>query len=410
MASDPARLHSLLLNTGLQIKDNALYQVINQLISSIISVTKSQATIGINSSTIVTIPGIIGPPGMDGLDNESDFSGISGIIPVGANPTNLVGLSTIIGTLNTFMRSDAAPGLNQTITPVWTGSHVWQKTVNSTTSQQFKDSSGNPILNIDSVNVRVGIGTQSPEAELHIVGQVLVNNGQGYRIKNVSGTAILTLYIDGSDIVHFRDASNVDRINIDTGGNIGFGAATPRRRIDSLDATNPQLRLTHTDNSKFVDFRSLSTGDLTLRPNGSLFETFYVDGGLELGSGSTSPGTSRLALKGGTAATTNAWALTSGWGANATITAVSGNDSRGTVTVTTDVLDTPTVNPVITYTFKDSTWTTSPFAIACMNDTGTGLMGSVSCHTTTTTLVIQFNGTPTALQSKTYIFNYHVLG
>lgn len=75
-ASDPARLYQLLLNTGLQSKDNALHQVIHNLISHVISTNKQVSTIVSNSggSTGATGPqGIQGVQGFPGLDG-SDFS------------------------------------------------------------------------------------------------------------------------------------------------------------------------------------------------------------------------------------------------------------------------------------------------------------------------------------------------
>jgi len=41
----------------------------------------------------------------------------------GANPTASVGLSAVNGVASTFMRSDAAPALSQSIAPTWTGNH-----------------------------------------------------------------------------------------------------------------------------------------------------------------------------------------------------------------------------------------------------------------------------------------------
>jgi hypothetical protein len=43
----------------------------------------------------------------------------------GADPTALIGLTTINGSATTFMRSDAAPALDQAIIPTWTGQHTW---------------------------------------------------------------------------------------------------------------------------------------------------------------------------------------------------------------------------------------------------------------------------------------------
>lgn len=42
-----------------------------------------------------------------------------------ANPTALVGLTAVNGTLSTATRSDGAPALDQSIAPTWTGQHVW---------------------------------------------------------------------------------------------------------------------------------------------------------------------------------------------------------------------------------------------------------------------------------------------
>lgn len=46
-------------------------------------------------------------------------------VPAAANPTASVGLSAVNGSAGTFMRSDGAPALDQTIVPTWTGQHTW---------------------------------------------------------------------------------------------------------------------------------------------------------------------------------------------------------------------------------------------------------------------------------------------
>ena len=43
-----------------------------------------------------------------------------------ANPTASVGLTAINGSAGTYMRSDAAPALNQGIAPTWTGVHIFK--------------------------------------------------------------------------------------------------------------------------------------------------------------------------------------------------------------------------------------------------------------------------------------------
>ena len=73
--------------------------------------------------------------------------------------------------------------------------------------------------------------------------------------------------------VLFAGASGVlsqDNSNLfwnDSNNWLGSGTATPRRRVDILDASNPQLRLTQADDSKYVDFQVNSSGDLILQPS-----------------------------------------------------------------------------------------------------------------------------------------------
>lgn len=51
----------------------------------------------------------------------------------GANPSASLGLTAINGSATTYMRSDGAPALSQSITPTWTGLHTWAESTTSTT-------------------------------------------------------------------------------------------------------------------------------------------------------------------------------------------------------------------------------------------------------------------------------------
>lgn len=141
------------------------------------------------------------------------------------------------------------------------------------------------------------------------------------------------------------------------------------------------------------------------------FVQLYIQGVTgNIGLGVTpGAGKSRLFF-GGTAIATTDVALSGAWGASATVTAVTGTDNRGTITVTTNAADTPTANPLITLTFKDGTWTTVPFVMANMRGTGTGPLAAVACASTATMLTMRYIGTPTALSALTYILNFMVVG
>lgn len=195
----------------------------------------------------------------------------------------------------------------------------------------------------------------------------------------------MQLYTDGGSGLAVR-------LKIDSAGHAGLGTTTLTGRLN-------------------VDNEAVAVSIARFLDNGTLKLSIFDGGGVELGSGTTTPGPSRIAFKGGTAEATTDWAASAGWGASATVSAVSGNDSRGTVTVTTNAADTPTANPTVTLTFKDGTWTTAPFAVSCMVSSSTGPINvPVTITTTATTLVIQYNGTPTATSALTYIFAYQVIG
>ena len=53
--------------------------------------------------------------------------------PTGADPTAQAGTAVINGSAATFMRSDAAPAINLGITPTWTGAHIFNAGVTTTT-------------------------------------------------------------------------------------------------------------------------------------------------------------------------------------------------------------------------------------------------------------------------------------
>jgi hypothetical protein len=53
--SDPARLYPLLLNTGLQSKNNPLYQVLHELINSAVGTTQSITVINGGGGSVTPV-------------------------------------------------------------------------------------------------------------------------------------------------------------------------------------------------------------------------------------------------------------------------------------------------------------------------------------------------------------------
>lgn len=63
---------------------------------------------------------------------------INAVSSTPANPTALVGTTAINGVATTYMRSDAAPAINQTMTPTWTGKHIFTFGSNPTGNETIR--------------------------------------------------------------------------------------------------------------------------------------------------------------------------------------------------------------------------------------------------------------------------------
>jgi len=116
-------------------------------------------------------------------------------------------------------------------------------TTNATTAIQLQNAAGTSILNVDTTNGRVGIGTTGPGANLHIYGDgansVILLGESGATDK----TSILK-YFQGNGsgtgrlwIGHWGDNDAVGvGLNIKKGGNVGIGTTGP---TDKLSLANP---------------------------------------------------------------------------------------------------------------------------------------------------------------------------
>lgn len=102
------------------------------------------------------------------------------------------------------------------------------------------------------------------------------------------------------------------------------------------------------------------------------------------------------------------FALSAGWGATATVSAIAvgSGDARARVTVLANGAGVA-ANPTITLTFRDGKWRQAPFGIVSMNG-GTGAQAVPTWAFTTGTLVITYPLAPVA--GLTYVFEFVVLG
>lgn len=113
------------------------------------------------------------------------------VLIVGANPSASVGLSAVNGSATTFMRSDAAPALDQTIAPTWTGKNTFNNAVTQLGSSSALQWSTDLILTRSAAaTLQIGAVTGSSAA-----------TAQTLQIQGSTGNAAAaaTFTIAGSD-------------------------------------------------------------------------------------------------------------------------------------------------------------------------------------------------------------------
>jgi len=185
---------------------------------------------------------------------------------------------------NTF--SCEAAGVLLADSPTWTDDHIWQSGVDSITGHQFLDADGGtPILNVDSTNERVGIGTASPGSLLQVGSGTPLYSGSGQvdivgaNISLVTALTQLSVY-------------STDAIALDKGGTIGLGGA---------GGGNPYIFATiagRSENNVYAGYLQFGT----VASSGALSEWMRITSTGNVGIGTAAP-TATLHVKDTTATT-----------------------------------------------------------------------------------------------------------
>lgn len=110
---------------------------------------------------------------------------------------------------------------------------------NSATAFQVQPSgSTTPVLNVDTTNSRVGIGTAAPARQLHISSGAgtstglridsTATGGRNYSITSTNNTSAS----GGGKLVIFDDTGSTERLVIDSTGSVGIGNTGPSYKLD----------------------------------------------------------------------------------------------------------------------------------------------------------------------------------
>ena len=118
----------------------------------------------------------------------------------GANPTGTVGLTAVNGVATTFLRSDGAPALSQSISPTWTGTHTFNGTVAGTALSTYLASppaiGGSAAAAITGTTITATTGLSGPHNGT--VGATTPASGAFTSINDSALTASVNVCADGS--------------------------------------------------------------------------------------------------------------------------------------------------------------------------------------------------------------------
>jgi len=161
-------------------------------------------------------------------------------------------------------------------------------------------------LSIDASSNRVGIGTASPSTLLQLgtagtagvlsmagsaSGLVTLQTaaaagtwamtlptsaGTNGFVLSTNGAGVTSWVPDGAGSGYWT-ANGADIYNNNIGA-VGMGTTGPDRKLDVLDAANPQLRLTQTDGTVYTDLFTDASGNLALHPSGQVYKFATDDG------------------------------------------------------------------------------------------------------------------------------------
>ena len=87
---------------------------------------------------------------------------------------------------------------------------------------------------------------------------------------NIDPSTAAGQFLFGDDSAGYTHSETNELFWDDANKRFGVGTTTPRRKLDVLDTTDHQFRLTYTDGVAFADFRVDPAGNLDVHPTGSI--------------------------------------------------------------------------------------------------------------------------------------------
>jgi hypothetical protein len=246
------------------------------------------------------------------------YPGSSIAVPTGANPTATVGLAAVNGAATTFMRSDAAPAIDQAIAPTWTGQHIYNALVTF----------ARPAI---PTSPSVMVMSATPEFEIAVPGAPLNQKRWNWSSGGTGATLTLRTMSDtgdaSSDILTVTRAANaITGITSNSGsgqwshtgsisatgsvaGNTTVTAGIGSNSVQMSGAPNgsdPSIKaLGVTDANVSIEFQAKGSGVLKLASPTAVTGTFSTSGNATFSASATFGGNVAVAGTLGSAANTS---------------------------------------------------------------------------------------------------------
>lgn len=301
-----------------------------------------------STSAFTTISDVSALP-VSTFTNDSGYI-TSASVPSGANPTGTIGLTAVNGSTSTFLRSDGAPALSQSISPTWTNVHIFSlglktgliyPSSDSTTALKITKADGTTtIFDVDSTNKRIGINTTAPTHTLTIPYEA-TGYGQPYGLAMYQTTDQTTnygrgrLYTDPDGFhVETERAGTVSNVNLlflakNASGNTGFTLQPSNGRIIWYSSNSSSFQMlfeTEKTIAWYPDIRTTARNGMEIQSFGDMVATsgttdfFKIIPSFKPTSGTATH--AGLNLAGGINQTGGASGITRGIYVNQTLTAV----------------------------------------------------------------------------------------
>ncbi len=189
-------------------------------------------------------------------------------LAVGANPAVAVGLTAVNGAANTYLRSDGAPALDQSIAPTWTGLHTHN--VGTTPAEAIVLTIAAPgantlrnshIIRLTSKSTDAGLTVYQNDWQMQNILDTVGETGSlVFSVRRDANAYVKKLWIDKDGVVHL---SGTDVIFNASNANVGFltWSVTGSNKIITLPDATGTLVLTS---------RTISTSGLGLSGGGDL--------------------------------------------------------------------------------------------------------------------------------------------